>query len=344
MFKRYLPILFILIAMLLLLYACSPGGNDLQADESTMEAVLTEEAQDVEDAEVPEEAGEPTATESALSGESETGEVCPTELENMFNSERESGAAYNSPEVDGEYILVTYQINGDEISSPKNESGVPEELTTYQEDTETHAYLWKFFTDIIPVEQRKDIKEFILFTDGADNIIGAVDEASTPNTWTMEIDIIDGQDLSTLASTLIHEFGHVLTLNDTQIGDNTDTCDNYLTIDGCSNSDSYINAFYNTFWTDIYEEWASTVEFSDGEVNEDEVSTFYDRYPDQFLTDYAPTGAEEDIAETWIYFIFSEKPAGDTIAEQKVLFFYDYLELVELRQEIRSGLCKYAPK
>jgi hypothetical protein len=344
MFKRYLPIVFVLIAMLLLIYACSPGRNDLQADESTMEAVFTEEAQDVEDTEVPEETGEPEATESALSGESETGEVCPTELETMFNSEGESGAAYNSPEVDGEYILVTYQINGDEISSPKNESGVPEELTSYQKDTETHTYLWKFFADIIPAEQRKDIKEFILFTDGADNIIGAVDEASTPNTWTMEIDIIDGQDLSTLASTLIHEFGHVLTLNDTQIGDNTASCDNYMTIDGCSNSDSYINAFYNAFWADIYEEWASTVEFSDGEVNEDEVSTFYDRYSDQFLTDYAPTGPEEDIAETWIYFIFSEKPAGDTIAEQKILFFYNYPELVELRQEIRSGLCKYAPK
>jgi hypothetical protein len=115
-----------------------------------------------------------------------------------------------------------------------------------------------------------------------------------------------------------------------------------MTIDGCSASDSYINAFYSAFWADIYDEWAETVEFSDGEVNEDEVITFYDQYPDQFVTDYAPTGPEEDIAESWIYFIFSEKPAGDTIAEQKILFFYNYPELVQLRDEIRSGLCKYA--
>jgi hypothetical protein len=136
----------------------------------------------------------------------------------------------------------------------------------------------------------------------------------------------------------------MLTLNDGQIGDDTSSCTNYMSMDGCSKSDSYINAFYNAFWADIYDEWSSTVSTKDGEVNEDQVSNFYDKYSDQFVTDYAPTGPEEDIAESWTYFVFGPKPAGDTIAEQKILFFYDYPELVQLRQEVLNGLCQHTQK
>jgi hypothetical protein len=133
----------------------------------------------------------------------------------------------------------------------------------------------------------------------------------------------------------------MLTLNDQQIN-NKSSCSTYSSIDGCTNSDSYLNAFYNTFWKDIYEEWASTVEFANGEVNEDQVEVFYEQYPDQFVTDYAATGPEEDIAESWMYFVMSDKPAGNTTAEQKILFFYDYPELVQLRESMLNGLCQYS--
>jgi hypothetical protein len=51
------------------------------------------------------------------------------------------------------------------------------------------------------------------------------------------------------------------------------------------------------------------------------------------------TNPEEDIAESWSFFILSPKPAGNTIAEQKILFFYNYSELVQLRNEILNNLC-----
>lgn len=44
----------------------------------------------------------------------------------------------------------------------------------------------------------------------------------------------------------------------------------------------------------------------------------------------------EDIAEVWIHFVVQALPDGDTVTEQKILFFYDYPELVELRSEIAS--------
>lgn len=320
--RKYIPILLVLLAALFLVGACAASETDYATEEPYAET------------EVPEETGIPELIEEASP-------ACLNQLEIILNDDDVSEEDFDAPEADQEYILATYQVSGDEISSPKFEKDVPEEFVEYQNDTENHAYLWKFFTDIIPADQRGMISEFIVFSDGYANVIGAVDEASTPNMWTLEMDAVDSRDLPTLATTLIHEFAHMLTLGDSQLDANAKSCSTYKSLDGCTKSESYLNAFYDAFWTDIYEEWFSTVQTSDGEVDEDAVLEFYDSYPDQFLTDYAPTGPEEDIAESWIYFIFGPMPAGDTIAEQKILFFYNYPELVELRQQIIGGLCQY---
>ncbi len=325
MFRKYIPIVLVLLAALFLVGACTSSEVEYATEEQVSET------------NVPEETDIPEVTD-------ESSPACLTQLEVMLNDDEVSEDDFDAPEADKEYILVTYQVSGDEISSPKYEKDVPEEFLEYQNDTENHEYLWKFFTDIIPAEQRKMIGEFVVFSDGYANVIGAVDEASTPNTWTLEMDAVDSRDLPTLATTLIHEFAHMLTLGDSQLEAGAASCSTYLSLDGCTKSDSYINAFYNAFWTDIHEEWSSMVLDSDGAVDEDAVLEFYDLYPDQFLTDYAPTGPEEDIAESWIYFIFGPMPAGDTIAEQKILFFYDYPELVELRQQTINGLCQYTQK
>ena len=71
---------------------------------------------------------------------------------------------------------------------------------------------------------------------------------------------------------------------------------------------------------------------------------FYRKYSDQFLTEYAATSPEEDIAESWAFFILSPKPEQNSIANEKILFFYEYSELVQLRQEILTRLCFDFPK
>ncbi|OKL35485.1 hypothetical protein [Domibacillus mangrovi] len=58
----------------------------------------------------------------------------------------------------------------------------------------------------------------------------------------------------------------------------------------------------------------------------------------EFTTDYAVSHPEEDIAESWTYFVFSKKPTGDWIVDQKILFFYEYPELIRLRSENLSNL------
>jgi hypothetical protein len=335
-------VIFVLLTTFLLIGACSFVERSISGQRpdpgTNVPAVPAKPATENPATEVP--VTESPATESPVNVDKITS-ACLSQLEVMLNDEGEWAGYYGAPEVDDEYTLVTYQVSGDEISTPDYETDIPDDLLEYQQDTHTHEYLWRFFTDIIPADQRGMISEFIIFTDGVDNVIGATDEADIPDTWTLELDILDSEDLPLLATTLVHEFGHMLTLNDQQLDYETSTCSTYETLDGCSADDSYINDFYDAFWTDIYDEWEANVLTADGEVDEDEVYNFYDQYPDQFLTDYAPTGPEEDIAESWIYFVMGPKPAGDTIAEQKILFFYDYPELVTLRQQILNGMCQY---
>jgi hypothetical protein len=66
---------------------------------------------------------------------------------------------------------------------------------------------------------------------------------------------------------------------------------------------------------------------------------FYQAHSAEFVDDYAATHPTEDIAESFTYFVFSPKPAGASIKEQKIKFFYEYPELVQLREGILSGIC-----
>jgi len=269
-------------------------------------------------------------------------QACLINLEKMVNDDMEPEGAENLPEADKEYALTTYQVSGNTISNPHNEKDIPADFVEYQNDTKNHERIWKFITDVIPADQRTMLGEFVIFSDGYDNVTGAVDQGAKEGTWTIEADAVDSQNFNILSTTLVHEFAHMLTLNDKQITDNTSTCDLYMTLDGCSQNNSYINTFYDAFWIDIYDEWKSDVKLSkDGEVDEDGVATFYEKYTDQFVTDYAPTGPEEDIAESWTYFVFNGKAKDDTIAKQKIEFFSTYPELVQLREKMLNGLCPY---
>jgi hypothetical protein len=174
------------------------------------------------------------------------------------------------------------------------------------------------------------------------------------------VDIADISDYKYLTFTLVHEFAHLLTLGPDQVMpsipifnnpeddaiyfDEVSACPTYFPGEGCSNQDSYINAFYNQFWTGIYDEWNQINLIEDEDLYYEKLDEFYYKYEDQFLTDYSPTHPAEDIAEAFGFFVFANKPDGDTIAEQKILFFYKYPELVQLRSEILANLCSNFPQ
>ena len=112
----------------------------------------------------------------------------------------------------------------------------------------------------------------------------------------------------------------------------------YDDVSGCMNSNSYLNKFFQEFWVDIYPSFKWFYEFDDYDKFLDHNDLFYKKYKTQFVTSYAQTNPSEDFAESFTAFVLKEKPTKSTISDQKILFFYDFPELVEMRDFIRSNL------
>ena len=252
--------------------------------------------------------------------------------------------------LDDEYVLVTYDVNGNNLSSPSYEN-VDSNLTAYQNDTDTQEMIWNYYTAIIPEDARNMLVGYKIVTDGQGGTLAMVEQSpGDPIEWLLNVDIADTKDIRDLTYTLIHEYGHLLTLNENQLDINEDvfynpddddlyyaaeeSCPTYFPGEGCAKTTSYIYLFYKDFWKDIYTEWSEIEYIEDDDAYYEALDNFYYEYEDQFVTDYAATNVGEDIAEAWTFFIISEKPAGNTIAEEKILFFYQFPELVALREEI----------
>ena len=92
---------------------------------------------------------------------------------------------------------------------------------------------------------------------------------------------------------------------------------------------------------DIYDEWKDIVSQDDPDLVKRDLQAFYQKYQQEFVTEYAASDPKEDIAESWSYFVIASTPDQDTIADQKISFFHEFPELVTLRLEIRSRICKY---
>ena len=211
----------------------------------------------------------------------------------------------------------------------------------------------------------------------------------------------DALETHVLKSTLIHENAHILTLGESQSDNDiiiwSEYCDDrfddgsidyeecdfdeirrivaqreaacapnfYFKLSGCLKDDSYMNKFFQKFWTDIYPEY-----YYGGE-QVITTSAFHQKYYDQFVTWYAADQPTEDIAESFRAFILWDEEAianykkwckkegwgnfiqnqgltyekkcekiyrDNSIWEEKIRFFYDFPELVEMRDFIRSNL------
>lgn len=259
-----------------------------------------------------------------------------------------------------EYDLVTYTLQGDELTNPIKQP-VSSGLKPYQQDEASQREVWNFFSRIIPAEDRTFLAQYIIFSDGEANILASVSQSDIdPNLWALRVDIVDAADPKELTYTLVHEYAHLLTLNPSQVPPSLPIfnhpengrvyeqeaakCDTYFPGEGCSLPDSYINQFTNEFWSGIYDEWSKIDAITDEQEYYDALDAFYQAHQDEFVSDYAPTNPAEDIAESFAYFALSAQPSGSAIADEKLRFFYRYPELVRLRLAIVEGICTYEGK
>lgn len=288
--------------------------------------------------------------------------TCPLVTEQVlstatgFNEGEDKGHSDREPEVS---YLTSYDVDGDQLALLYAEP-VDDDLLTYQQDQAGHQALWEYYATLIPPSERKVLSEFTIMTDGEGNLLAAVSQsADDPHRWVLEVDILDIQDRMNLTYTFIHETAHLLTLDPSEVipslpvfnnpedGDiylaEVSACPTYFPGEGCALPDSYLYQFFVMFWEDIHGEWQDVNLIEDDEAYFDALDEFYYAHEDRFLTDYAATNPEEDIAESFSFFVLSPRPAGDTIAEEKILYFYEFPELVHLRDEIVNAICTLNP-
>ena len=251
-------------------------------------------------------------------------------------------------------VLATYSVSGDGITLLELPP-VSSKWTTWQQDVSLHQQTWDRLTSIIPAAHREGVTRFLLFSDGPAGALGAVEQSSRPGEWTLAVDIQDAGDLPSLATTLIHETAHLVSLDDAQVeaylplfehpedatlfeqGDTA--CTTYFIHEGCSQPESYLNLFFEQFWGGIYGEWSTIRLDRDADSRLRWLADFHDRHADEFVSSYAAFSPEEDLAESFLYFVLGEESTGKPAADGKIRFFRQFPELVTLRQQLRLNLC-----
>lgn len=197
--------------------------------------------------------------------------------------------------------IAAYAVAGDRL-----------DLEPENGDEQYYAWLWERFAWIIPSEWREMIASFEVY-DHADVMAYVVQNEDDYEKWTYAANQVQATYETERVMTDIHEFGHLLSLNAGQVDPyaEADDCDTYMLDEGCPAEDAYIYRFYEQFW-------------EQGEDSDDS----------HYVTEYAMSSVYEDFAESWSYFVMTPRPAGDSVAERKVAFFYDYEELVNLKASI----------
>ncbi len=237
-----------------------------------------------------------------------------------------------------QYILT--QNNGKEVINVYSSYyGSGETINKYDltqgiekyKDADPLEYKLLEFTKKLTANYPEYIDTLEVWSDGLSYQLGA-EYLTTPeknDKFTLRIDIEDVFDkdgnfrnLDKTLSTFVHEFGHVITLNDTQVDISKQDPNKFYYTAESFKEGSYILEFYNKFWKDL---------------NTETGTELYNEKPELFVDQYSSQNVNEDIAESFMLFVMSNRPAGNSIAEQKINFFYDYPELVKLRESIREN-------
>lgn len=230
---------------------------------------------------------------------------------------------------DGKWIIHVFSAfigAGETINKYDLTDGIDE-----YKDVDPLEYKLLEFTEKLTANYPAYIDTLEVWSDGLSYQLGAeyLTNPKSNERFTLRIDITDVFDKNgnlrnpdKTLRTFVHEFGHVITLNHTQTDISKRDPDKFYYTPECFRKGSYISTFYNKFWK---------------ELNTESGASLYFEKPDLFVDQYSSQNVNEDIAESFMLFVLSNRPAGNSVAEQKIQFFYSYPELVDVRNSLREN-------
>lgn len=235
------------------------------------------------------------------------------------------GFGYQSPP---EQTLAVYTISAGGALTPREGQTFPSGGWS----EEQLLALWEDMTGILPEGAFDDFDRLTFFTDGPGETVAWVWMTDQEGArWEIALDPEDAGDRAYFVETVLHEYAHYLTLNDTQADYTQEqTLDTYNEYGMVTRPGSYLDDFYQTFWTGYLDQCLAC----------DDTYNFFLRFYDDFIDAYASTDPSEDICESFTYFVLRPQVpyAYQDVWSQKLDFFYSYPELVEFRTAVRGNL------
>ena len=197
---------------------------------------------------------------------------------------------------------------------------------------ETTESVWDMFMRIVTPEVAGSvIRDFRVGDSESSDTLAYVLQTDDPEQWTLVVNLAYASDEDLLLSTLIHEYAHILSLSPGQTDPEAWSCDTLQLDEGCAEPDSALWAFDQEFWAQ-YGSDAPDPANADADL----AYEFYLDHEDDFVSDYAATNVVEDFAESFMTFVLEPEPDNDTTIAQKLLFFWNRPEYVEMRDHVRA--------
>ena len=225
-----------------------------------------------------------------------------------------------------EALVARVNVNGDQIDT----SDLSPELA------DRANQIWQRFAKLIPADQRQMVSQFELLSAeyGGAHVYVSDDD---PTKWVLGVGEGLGEDLDYV---LIHEFGHLLTLQAKEVAPDPagGSCPAFEIDEGCALTTSTLNEFVQKFWPQSLRNELAKVQAAESDEEYEQLfSDFYERHRDSFVTDYATTNPVEDLAETFAVFVTTDRPTGSTVADQKIELLWNDADMVALRTQIRAN-------
>lgn len=153
--------------------------------------------------------------------------------------------------------------------------------------------------------------------------------------WLLTVNTAMDED--TALANLVHEYGHMLTLDTEDLAPGVQNCTTRAKWESCLATGSLMWRFIERFWEPYWDTYGSAAP-TWGNEDIDLGARFFVDHKTEFATAYAAVSAEEDLAETFAAFVLGDRPSGNSGAAQKVNFLYQDAEMVQVRDRIRGDL------
>lgn len=176
------------------------------------------------------------------------------------------------------------------------------------------AATWAIVDAIWPASMRSELRQLSVIEEDSRGLVGVVHPA-TGGGWIVSLDLADLDDRVLIEETIVHELSHVLTLAPAVFTFGEGDCVGVKIELGCAAADSVLADFASAFWVD-----------DQGSPNHDD-----------YVNDYAMTGAHEDLSETFTALVLAWPVVGGQV-DAKVAMLEADPELAALLIELRASL------